>query len=107
MKTKHTNLPWCAKQPGHKGMVSGIIRDKYNRFVANTNIPQSGEDIRDENEISQNAEFIVKACNCHADLLEALKIASVYARIVYGSEASKNQKNDIDIIQSAIKRATK
>lgn len=69
-KPKHTELPW------------ELARDK------SVIISRKGKDILvtsidTKNEMTANAEFIVKACNNHYQLLEALKELSLVVR-TYG-----------------------
>lgn len=95
MKAQHTPGPWNCHQPGFKGIVSGVVRDKQNRFVATTASPNTGEYNRDETEVDANARLIAAA----PELLEALK-AIVELNIFNDSIKG------FDKAQRAIKKAT-
>jgi len=73
--TEHTALPWYV-HPDYKASImasKGQVATALRRFTFNPTklIP--------EDEWQANARFIVTACNCHADLLEALKWAIDWA----------------------------
>ena len=70
----HTPLPWTTRKarPGHDrdvGIVApgcaGVIAECFEEFRA------KGE--RHPEEAEANAEYIVRACNSHEELLEALR----------------------------------
>lgn len=65
-KPMHTPLPWLQGKPYVEE-----IHSLRKRTVAITN----ANDRRFEPEDEANAEFIVRACNSHYDLLEALRYA--------------------------------
>jgi len=68
---KHTKGPW---QVTGNGEVYGFtIVDTNNEEIAYVEIE---ENIRTATEAKEIAEFIVKACNSHYDLLEACRYAS-------------------------------
>lgn len=96
MKTTHTPGPWNAHQPGFKGLVSGVVRDKQNRFVATTASPVSGEYNRDENEIDANARLIASA----PELLKELQNLVDVLQEQLTDEAKENES-----IEEAIGRA--
>lgn len=93
MKNAHTPGPWNCHQPGFKGIVSGVVRDKQNRFVATTASPNTGEYNRDETEVDANARLIAAA----PELLESLRDA--LTRI---SEAIKNEDITLDLIPDKV-----
>ena len=63
--TEHTKTPWYYKD-------ESTICDYFGRPVANPGGFRNGHpECRDEN--AANAAFIVRACNCHDELLEALE----------------------------------
>lgn len=66
--SKHTELPW--RDGGWVGtMGTHVIIDASGRIVASLGGPP------DNQAIVEHAEFIARACNSHADLLEACKSA--------------------------------
>lgn len=68
-KIEHTQGPWILEICGN------IVGADGNRLVANTNGYSTNYDVEKRVEESKaNAEFIVRACNSHYELLEALEI---------------------------------
>lgn len=64
-------------------------------------------------EAMSNAEFIVRACNAHDDLLEACKAARTWVALATGRDpvtthpdAIANAKADLAMLDSAIAKAT-
>jgi hypothetical protein len=55
--SEHTPLPWCAKE----GMIYAENGD--GKTIATLNSPA----------VDADAEYIVRACNCHEELVEACK----------------------------------
>jgi hypothetical protein len=69
--TKHTKTPWAIHRydrPSGGIAISGPDTDKINAFVAT-----AFADLRSIEEAEANAAFIVRAVNCHAELVEALE----------------------------------
>jgi len=60
MTQKHTTLPW--KDYGHAGQINGAD----NSFIFQVESKNTKEDV----------EFVLRACNSHYNLLEALKKAN-------------------------------
>lgn len=60
--SNHSELPWQSSAS------DGIVRDCNGNFVAAACVTETGD-------WRANAEFIVRACNSHADLLAACKAA--------------------------------
>lgn len=98
MKTPHTPGPWNAHQPGFKGLVSGIVRDKQNRFVATAASPATGEYNRDENEIDANARLIAAA----PELLEQLQNFVDAIDIIAEGAESEPRKSIYKSIQTSL-----
>lgn len=99
METKHTPLPWEALKGGpivHQRESDGYV------YVADTdvctNVYHPSRDL-----IKANAEFIVKACNCHDDLLEACKRTKHFLEVCHRASVGRNQR--IKILEAAIKKA--
>ena len=80
----HTATPWT-QDVDHQNKPNNLITDADNNVVAMSEWHPEG--INDWNTSVANAAFIVRACNAHADLLEAAKgiTASVLAN--YHDEA--------------------
>ena len=70
--TKHTPGPWVVAEDVFNGRPE--IRDRDGRLIAvvMAQYPMSATTQ------SSNAAFIATACNCHDELVEALKAASVF-----------------------------
>ena len=98
--TEHTALPWIFKDGAWIiGPAGNRVAEVYNwstRYLA-------------------NGEFIVTACNCHADLLEALKnllASSIYADgegMVHVSEGGLDDYDHramVERCKQAIRKAT-
>ncbi len=68
-ETKHTPLPWAAQQGGNCSRIWGYGTQPLNYPVAVCE--RDPIDINGTHEA--NAEFIVRACNAHDDLLVACK----------------------------------
>lgn len=98
---KHTPGPWTCHQPHHRGLVSGIVRDKHNRFVCTTASPDTGEYNRDHNEIDANARLISLAPSLIAEN-KRLREALVYMLKNFDSE--KNNAEAIAKAHQALKK---
>ena len=66
----HTATPWT-QDVDHQNKPNNLITDADNNVVAMSEWHPEG--INDWNTSVANAAFIVRACNAHADLLEALE----------------------------------
>jgi len=70
---EHTKLPWRIDRMATDGGAPIIVADECwlhrTRTIAKVLYEYGSEDP----EVLSNAAFIVKACNCHDELLEALK----------------------------------
>lgn len=104
-KMKHTELPWI------------LINEKYNVYieVKNNDYPKYPE-LKEkllltgvsltcgnhprQKEAEANAEFIVKACNNHAKLVEACKEAIEIIEDVHGTDESA-----LHILKQALKES--
>lgn len=73
--------------------------ESYKNIILNFSGYTVGEILLDE-----EAEFIVKAVNSHAQLLEAAKLALVECKIEYDGESKVNPAI-IKILETAIKNA--
>lgn len=71
MKTDHSPTPWSVSNSG--GRVQTDVTTFPLTICTLETIP-----LPITPEIEANAEFIVKACNCHDDLLEACKMSLEY-----------------------------
>lgn len=76
---KHTPLPWAIISPKeHEPVIAQLESDDERscdgvRQVCE--VAQGRYELLDYDEIKANAEFIVRACNSHYELVETLKIA--------------------------------
>ena len=72
MSTAHTGLPWMVSEDRTtiRYDVSAYQWTKFGEFVASTKDEGQTPDID-----AANAEFIVRACNAHDDLVKALQAA--------------------------------
>lgn len=68
---KHTALPWHMELENYEDGIDIMLYNKHNNDLATLH---SGYYFTLE-EAKANAEFIVRACNCHEELLEACKLA--------------------------------
>ncbi len=80
MKTEHTELPWYLDKNSLLSAAAPVIVSDTcwkgrKREIARVLYHDGSEDP----EVIANAEFIVKACNSHEDLLEALHVALEFA----------------------------
>lgn len=92
---RHTPLPWGiyipslpARTPNDRPGIEGNLHGKLMGFGTTSIVLfGSGDDMRDDGgvhgetlkEANANAEFIVRAVNCHYELLDALKKVTDYA----------------------------
>lgn len=73
MNTKHTPTPWTFSEFGPISTATGNIH-----YVAN--IAKHGPSDTLDQEDKANAEFIVRACNCHDELVAfANRVATSYS----------------------------
>jgi hypothetical protein len=71
---KHTPGPWRLWKKTDKDFVRGVVLDQEGNLVADCNIFFFDETAgRSKEECRDNAAFIVRACNCHDELLAACK----------------------------------
>ena len=95
-QTKHTPGPWYTRH----GQISSLS-SSHGCTIANCNRTAKG--IPDE-EIEANAAFIVRACNAHDDLLNALQLA--VATIERLERHAPNSANGtLDVAKAAIAKA--
>jgi hypothetical protein len=119
--TRHTPLPWLATS-ARKQSNSGNYRAQIRHIV---HAPETGMDfnaypahalggIHDTKEVAEaNATFIVKACNAHYELLEALKRSLAFAEYELelrlpsaDPEYIEYAQKAVDTARSAIAKAT-
>lgn len=96
MVTEKTPLPWCVSS-------SFIICDAEAHILANclhTGIPAL--DVPFDARIA-NAAFIVKACNCHDELITALNVCKSYLR--HSSDSGKAHTLALDVVSMALAKA--
>lgn len=68
-QSKHTPLPWKVYYAKNNGQVILGTGEENGCAIQN----HSGAFWRDDDEAKANAEFVVRACNSHYELLEALE----------------------------------
>jgi len=114
MKTEHTPLPWSVG--GNLPYVVAVTAPEYRGRIPETTICR-GQHTGGQNwpyldpmEYRANAAFIVKACNSHYELLEALKDIKVAAYRAISMEVYVDAMHDaLDKIfsdaQAAISKA--
>lgn len=95
---KHTKLPWTAFDCATHWEVYGI-GEKHNPMVVPLNI---GLTAKRTMTTKANAEFIVKACNTHYDLLEALDLITGGLMNDSPKNPEKQRKALLKIAQQAI-----
>ena len=97
--TQHTPTPWSCIPPGNPESNPSWAIEFLNGFIVST---LGGND-------QANAEFIVKACNCHDDLLAACKdtLADVdfYLTDVDWASRHKNWQDRVTQLRAAIAKA--
>jgi hypothetical protein len=86
MEQKHSPLPWRISNQGDKFSIKS--RDEL--FI----VSQLG---------MANAQFIVRACNAHEELLEAMKKVE---EMIYDSD-NKTARNAAEILQAVISKVEK
>lgn len=101
MKTEHSKLPWRVSGEAANAYVR--ISDSTNYTVAHT--PWSSCIGRD----GADAEFIVRACNSHYELVEALKACedTLSELLTGGAESLTTDmlRSDYDLARSALIKA--
>jgi hypothetical protein len=73
--SKHTPGPWQARQNGKIITIDGDVNGSYYYGIAQINARGDCDKGIPSKLDRANAEFIVRACNSHDDLLEACKTA--------------------------------
>jgi len=84
--TKNLKLPFHAQ-------AGGFIANNEGDIIV---YPRGGNHI-------ERAELIVKACNCHADLLEACKRTKHFLEVCHRPSIGRNAK--IKMLEAAIKKS--
>lgn len=98
--SKHTPLPWKAGELETSDGEIYIWTDAEDKFIAS---------VKDEDDDGQdtlaNAEFIVRACNCHEELLAACKaVAAALDRIQQDGTIVWLHGDDCPVHESASER---
>lgn len=93
---EHSPLPWSAY--GGRIDFKYDIWDAYGNCVADV---ETG--FVDEATNCANAEFIVRACNSHEELVQAAKLLLTFAIMVRGTMAPSSP--ELDEVRAVIKRA--
>lgn len=96
----HTPLPWRIKTPAHATIEGEKIHsydDGWTKYYGNV------ANICDGKDREANAAFIVRACNSHYDLLEALERAMPY--LEDAANDCRDTPNEAAHILDAMKRA--
>lgn len=102
MEVKHTTLPWITA--GRNGAGDHIHGNDGEVAWCRTYVGINSDTI------TANAEFIVKACNSHYDLLEALKGAIgalEFSRDYHGDLGNEEQAFAQDKLDAALKAIEK
>jgi hypothetical protein len=90
---KHTSLPWFLFQEGNTIQIS----DSENHDAAIVHWAGFDSSDKPQTENEANAQFIVRACNSHYQLVEACKLAL--------AAFEKNHAIDWSILEEAIAQA--
>lgn len=104
MTQKHTPLPWHVFHDDSGGPFTGwpsigAAEELDKTIIHRAGFKQEFWGDCSEKEADANAAFIVRACNSHYELLEALKLLTDgYGHTSYLSNAEK--ENDEDVIQA-------
>lgn len=93
MTTKHTPTPWEVN-PRHKLIVQVIDDEEYGRTIAECGY---GSSLDADHEA--NAAFIVKAVNCHDDLVSALQ--NLIDRDLIKDKDGDHMQEILDILNKA------
>lgn len=81
----HSRLPWSAHKAGSEGWVLVMSGGIAGRIVANVNVEGGPSLSHAVMPAEDNADFIVRACNAHDELLEAAQnAANVLAALATG-----------------------
>jgi hypothetical protein len=102
--SKHTPIPWAIKAAVN-GIDHdfGIFREGHAGVLAECFEEFEARGLRQPEIALANAEFIVRACNSHEDLLKAAKGAIQVLEEV--GEDYYRVNSDIDALEAAIKKA--
>lgn len=106
----HTPVPWHIEEDGD----ALWIHDALNATIADvppSMVMMDGGDYELTDEDRANAEFIVRACNAHDDLLAACEQALAYFAVIEKANRGKtwpahSEKVNADIMRAAIAKAT-
>ena len=100
---KHTALPWKVQEQKFE-----IESEDSTNFETTYSVSPTIDKLADCYGLAEqkaNAEFIVKACNSHYELLEALAIAAKALNIPVPNMNQLRNSEDLKIIRKAIKKA--
>lgn len=89
---KHTPLPWKVYYAKNNGQLVLGTGEENGQAIQNHN----GSFWRDDAEAKANCEFVVKACNAHYELLEALELADA---------ALSGSNMNMNVVQKKVKAA--
>ena len=93
---KHTPLPWYKTASSPDGYIYGADNKCIVEFG-----PETAGHMDEER--WANAEFVVRACNAHEDLLEA---CSMMLRLMEGENLDEAFDGEAEILRTAIAKAT-
>jgi hypothetical protein len=103
---KHTELPWTCSKPLKGFNTESISVDKDEGANSKRMIFEISSNFLCCSELNEedraNAKFIVKACNSHYELLEALQLT---LKLLSGDPCKDVNEKPIDIIKRAVQNA--
>lgn len=100
-QSKHTPTPWRYKhstRPDNTGGYDTAIIDIKNKIIAETFQNVDEGDSRDS---KANAELIVKAVNCHDELIEAITLA---IGLLQDNQPSKVDHHALEVLKQALSK---
>ena len=108
METKHTPTPWTVEDPTGTGLVivQANLPTYHWAFIATVDTDMDATTQIDHPVMEANAEFIVRACNAHDDLLAALtKLKDFVASLQWGQKFPGRPHAEMDAAERAIAKA--
>ena len=83
--SKHTELPW--KSPDYKNTLKLVNKDGV--MICDALIANGGGGHKSFHEAEANATFIIKACNNHYQLLDALRVLVYEVEFTNGEDIAE------------------
>lgn len=108
---EHTEFPWCIPTGDQNGFIicAGDDPEKPGPILMVVSAPRGRDRVLTDADINDNTAFMVRAAQCHADLVKALEeidTLAVCTGVVNPAQHRNMLENIARIARAALSRAT-